>query len=73
MVPYLINIRRLAGKEANETISSWLKYNYLRHLDFPNYVVRRNISSVKKDGYLPIGMEKLKVECIYLHRIVTLG
>jgi len=42
-------------------------------LDFPNYVVRRNISSVKKDGYLPIGMEKLKVECIYLHRIVTLG
>jgi hypothetical protein len=39
----------------------------------PNYVIRGNISSVKKYGYLPISLEKLKTECAYLHGIVTLG
>lgn len=75
LVPYLVNIRRLAGDETNETISKWLdKCNSLRRLDFnPNYMIRRNISAVKKDGYLPISLEKLKTECTYLHRIVAPG
>jgi Primase X len=75
LVPYLVNIRRLAGDEANNTIKGWLdKCNSLRRLDFnSNYVISRNIRAVKKDGYLPIGLDKLKTECTYLYRIVTLG
>jgi hypothetical protein len=76
LIPYLINIRMLAGEEANKTISSWLdKCNSLRRrLDFnPNYMIKHNIHAAKKVGYLPIGLDKLKTECTYLHRIVTLS
>jgi non-catalytic primase subunit PriX-like protein len=75
LVPYLVNIRRLAGDETNDIILRWLdKCNSLRQLDFdPNSMIRRNISTVNRGGYLPIRLEKLKIECTYLHRIVTLG
>jgi len=75
LIPYLINIRRLAGDETNDTIKVWLdKCNTLRQLDFnPNYMIRRNIITVKRGGYLPISLEKLKIECTYIHRLVTLG
>jgi hypothetical protein len=73
LVPYLINIRKLAGDEAYNTISDWLdKCNSLRRLDFnPNYIIRPNISRVKRGGYLPISLEKLKTECTYLHGIIA--
>ncbi|HEY7078848.1 MAG TPA: hypothetical protein VH500_04040 [Nitrososphaeraceae archaeon] len=40
LVPYLINIRRLDGDEANNTVRSWLdKCRVLRQLNFnPNYI-----------------------------------
>src|SRR5689334_7779106 len=74
LIPYLINIRKLAGDEAKDMTRSWLdKCNSLRHLDFnPSNMIRRNISAIQKHGYLPIYLEKLKTECTYLHRIVTL-
>ena len=73
MIPYLINIRRLAGDEANNTISIWLdKCNTLRRLDFnPNYMIRRNISTVKRGGYLPISLERLKMENTYLYKTIN--
>jgi hypothetical protein len=75
LIPYLINIRRLAGDEANNTIKDWLeKCNSLRRLDFnPNHIIRPNISRVMRGGYLPISLEKLKTECTYLHRIIAPG
>jgi hypothetical protein len=72
LIPYLINIRMLAGDEANDMTTGWLdKCNSLRRLDFNvNHIIRPNISRVKRGGYLPISLEKLKTECTYLHRIV---
>ena len=75
LIPYLINIRKLAGEEANKTISSWLdKCNSLRRLDFnPNYMIKHNIHAAKKVGYLPIGLDKLKTENWYLYKTLALN
>jgi hypothetical protein len=73
LVPYLINIRGLCVDEANDIILRWLdKCRSLRQLDFnPNYMVRRNIGTVRRDGYFPIGLEKLKTENTRLYKTVT--
>jgi Primase X len=73
LVPYLINIRRLASEEAYDTIRSWLdKCNSLRRLNFnPSYMIRRNISTAKRGGYLPISLDKLRRESTYLYEVVT--
>ena len=49
LIPYL-NIRKLAGDDANNVIGSWLdKCNSLRRLDFnPNHNIKPNISRVKR-------------------------
>jgi hypothetical protein len=54
-------------------IKDWLnKCNSLRQIDFnPNYVVKYNINSAKKAGYLPISLDKLKMENSRLHNLVT--
>ena len=73
LIPYLINIRRLVSDEANNIIRSWLdKCNSLRRLDFnPNHIIRPNISRVKRGGYLPISLEKLKTENTYLYKMIN--
>ena len=75
LVPYLINIRQLSDEKANEAIYRWLdKCQALRRLDFnPNYVIKYNINTAKKAGYLPTSLEKLRIQNAYLYKIITLS
>jgi hypothetical protein len=73
VVPYLINIRKLAGDEAIDIARRWLdKCNSLRRLDFnPNNMIRPNISKVKRVGYLPISLGNLKTKNNYLYKTIN--
>jgi hypothetical protein len=73
LAPYLINIRKYSIDEAYDTIRNWLnKCSQLRSLDFhSNYMIKYNINSAKRNGYLPISLEKLKTENAYLHNILA--
>ena len=73
LAPYLINIKGSSNEDAFTMIKDWLnKCNSLRQIDFnPNYVVKYNINSAKKAGYLPISLDKLKMENSRLHNLVT--
>ena len=64
LVPYLINIRKCSAEEATSMIRDWLdKCSSLKRLDFsPNYMIKYNINSAKRNTYLPISLEKLKAE-----------
>jgi Primase X len=71
LAPYLINIRGSSTEDAYNLTRDWLnRCNSLRQLDFnPNYIIKYNINSAKKTGYLPIRLEKLKIENSYLHSL----
>jgi non-catalytic primase subunit PriX-like protein len=73
LAPYLINIKRASVENAFSMIKDWLnKCNSLRQLDFnPEYIVKYNINSAKRTGYLPISLEKLKIENSRLHSVVV--
>jgi Primase X len=73
LAPYLVNIKGSSTESALSMIRDWLnKCNSLRQLDFnPEYIVKYNINSAKKTGYLPISLEKLKIENSRLHSIVA--
>ena len=62
LAPYVINIRKNTPEETFGTIKNWLdKCSQLREVDFsPNYLVKYNINSAERNGYLPISLEKLK-------------
>jgi non-catalytic primase subunit PriX-like protein len=62
LAPYLVNIKKCSADETYTTIRNWLdKCGQLRVLDFhPNNVIKYNINSAKRGGYLPISLEKLK-------------
>jgi hypothetical protein len=57
----LINIRKYTPEETFGTIKNWLaKGSGLRRVDFnSNYLIKYNITSAKRDVYLPISLEKL--------------
>ena len=71
--PYLINIRKCPPGEASNTIKNLLnRCNNLRQLDFtPNYTIKYNINSAKRNGYLPISLEKLRIENAYLYNVLA--
>ncbi len=71
LAPYLINIRKYSADEASNIIRNWLdKCRNLRQLDFsPNYLIKHNINSVMRGGFLPIGLDKLKIENQYLYNV----
>jgi hypothetical protein len=73
LAPYLINIRKSSSEWAYDTIQNWLDIcRNLKQLDFsPNYTVRYNIKSAKRNGYLPISLEKLKIENSYLYHVLV--
>jgi Primase X len=73
LAPYLINIKGSSIENAFTMIRDWLnKCNSLRQLDFnPNYIVKYNINSAQKAGYLPISLDKLKMENSRLHNLVA--
>ena len=73
LVPYLINIRKYSAEEAYKTIKNWLdRCGQLRRLEFnPNYMIKYNINTAKRNGYLPISLEKLKIESTYLYNMLT--
>jgi hypothetical protein len=63
LVPYLLNVRNCSEQETLDIIKDWLdRCNQLRRLDF-NYKqkIKDGIEGAK-EGYLPIGREKLKNE-----------
>ena len=71
--PYLINIRKCPPGEASNMIKNWLnRCNNLRQLDFtPNYTIKYNINSAERNGYLPISLEKLRIENAYLYNMLA--
>ena len=71
--PYLINIRKCPPGEASIMIKNWLnRCNNLRQLDFtPNYTIKYNINSAERNGYLPISLEKLRIENAYLYNVLA--
>jgi non-catalytic primase subunit PriX-like protein len=73
LAPYLINIRKCSADEAYEMIKEWLdRCRSLRRLKFnPNYMIKYNIKSAKRNGYLPISLEKLKIESSYLYNMLS--
>ncbi|HEY7079222.1 MAG TPA: DNA primase noncatalytic subunit PriX [Nitrososphaeraceae archaeon] len=73
LASYLINIRKYSADEAPTMIRNWLdKCRNLRHLDFnPDYIIKHDINSTKRGGYLPISLEKLKIENAYLYNILA--
>jgi hypothetical protein len=73
LTPYLINIRKYSDEEAFNTIRDWLnRCNELRRLQFNGvYLIKYNINSAKRNGYLPISLEKLKTENLYLYNVLT--
>jgi hypothetical protein len=73
LAPYLINIRKCSVDVASSMIRDWLdKCRNLRQLDFsPNNVIRSNINSAMRAGFLPISLEKLKIENPYLYNLLA--
>jgi hypothetical protein len=73
LMPYLINIRHMSDNETYDIVRSWLdKCHSLLRLDFnPNYMIKYDINTAKKGGYLPINLEKLKTENMYLYKVVN--
>jgi hypothetical protein len=73
LVPYLTNIRKYSDDEVYYVIRKWLdSCRNLRQLDFnPNYMIKHNINSAKRGGYLPIGLDKLKIENAYLYNVLA--
>ncbi len=71
--PYLINIRKCSVDEAYDAIITWLdKCSQLRRLDFHSkYMIKYNINSALRSGYLSISLEKLKIENLYLYNVLT--
>jgi hypothetical protein len=63
------------GEEAFSAIKNWLdRSGSLRRLEFnPNYTIKYNINTAKRDGYLPISLQKLKIENSYLVQCVGLN
>ena len=54
-------------------IRDWLnRCNELRRLQFNAvYLIKYNINSARRNGYLPISLEKLKTENPYLYNVLT--
>ena len=51
---------------------SEINASQVRRLDVsPNYVIKYNINSARKNGYLPISLEKLKAENPYLYNLLA--
>lgn len=73
LAPYLINIKKCSVDEASNIIREWLdRCRNLRQLDFtPNYIIKYNINSAKRNNYLPLSLEKLKTENMYLYKVVA--
>jgi hypothetical protein len=71
--PYLINIRKYSADEAHDILKNWLsKCSQLRGLDFSStYMIKYNINSSIRSGYLPINVEKLKTENPYLYNVLA--
>ena len=69
LAPYLINIRKYSADEAFHIMRDWLdRCSSLRRLEFnPNYMIKYNINTAKRGGFLPIGLDKLKIENTYLY------
>jgi hypothetical protein len=60
------------ANEATNIIRGWLdKCRDLRQLDFGPYVIKHNIHSAMRGGFLPISLKNLKIENQYLYNVLT--
>ena len=73
LAPYLINIRKYSADEASNIIRDWLdKSRNLRQLDFgPSDIIKYNINSAMRGGFLPISLDNLKIENPNLYNMVA--
>ncbi len=73
LAPYLTNVRKCSADEASNIIRNWLdKCRNLRQLDFsPNYLIKHNINSAMRGGFLPISLDNLKIENRYLYNVLN--
>jgi hypothetical protein len=72
LAPYLINVKKCSADEASKIIKEWLdRCNQLRRLDFAYHVIKYNIDSAKRNGYLPISLEELKTDNTYLYNVLA--
>ena len=65
LTPYLTNIRKYDDNDASNMIKNWLdRCSQLKRLQFNlNHVVKYDINSAKRNGYLlPINRKQLKKE-----------
>jgi len=73
LAPYLINIKKVSYEHAFNIIHEWLsKCNAIERVDFNrNYLIKNNLHSANRIGYLPISLDKLKMENKELYDILT--
>jgi hypothetical protein len=73
LAPYLTNVRKCSADEASNIIRNWLdKCRNLRQLDFnTNHMIKHNINSAKRRGYLPISLDNLKSENRFLYMMIA--
>ena len=70
---YHTNIRKYDDNDASNMIKNWLdRCSQLKRLQVNlNHMVKYNINSAKRNGYLPISLKKLKTENIYLYNVLA--
>jgi len=75
LAPYLINIKKYSADGGSSVIRNWLEScRILRQLDFsPTFMIKHNINSAIRGGFLPITLQKLKTENMYLRNMLNLG
>jgi hypothetical protein len=64
LAPYLINIKKLQDEQASYIIREWLeKCNSEKRVSFDRSSrIRYDIQSARKNGFYPIGLNKLKIQ-----------
>lgn len=73
LAPYFVNVKRLSNEESYSVISWWLRRcNLKKRLSFdPNSISKQNIRNARSIGYYPISWNGLKLENIYLYRLLN--
>lgn len=73
LAPYLINIRKISYEESFNVIKEWLhKCSSIRRLNFnPNPKIKENLNTAVRKCYLPIRLDKLKIENRELYDLLS--
>lgn len=74
LAPYFVNVRKCSDEDSHLGITSWLECcSKVKRLSFnPKQRARYDIRSARRNGYLPISSKDLKLDNIYLYRLLDL-